>query len=211
MRTETRSQLLSRGFDLLNATVLGIFALLTVYPFLEILQISLSHPATGRAGVSLRRGRVGEDRQLRHLRLHPGVEQDAPRLRPQHLLHRHGNLRRARPQHAGSLSAVETPPALQGAGRRLHRADDVLLGRTDSHLPAGAQPGTGQHRVGDRAADRVLRLAHDHDAHLLPADPERDGGVGADRRRQRPGGAGADLPAPVLGAVRHHDRLLSSS
>ena len=45
MRTETRSRLLSRGFDVLNATFLGIFALLTVYPFVEILQISLSHPA----------------------------------------------------------------------------------------------------------------------------------------------------------------------
>ena len=45
MRTEIRSALLSRGFDLLNATLLGVFALLTVYPFVEILQISLSHPA----------------------------------------------------------------------------------------------------------------------------------------------------------------------
>ena len=44
MRSEVSSALLSRGFDLLNATVLGVFALLTVYPFLEILQISLSHP-----------------------------------------------------------------------------------------------------------------------------------------------------------------------
>ena len=45
MRPEVRSRALSGGFDVLNATLLGVFALLTVYPFVEILQISLSHPA----------------------------------------------------------------------------------------------------------------------------------------------------------------------
>ena len=40
MRPEVRSRALSGGFDVLNTTLLGVFAVLTVYPFVEILQIA---------------------------------------------------------------------------------------------------------------------------------------------------------------------------
>ena len=44
-------------------------------------------------------------------------------------------------------------------------------GRADSHVPAGAQPGAGQHPLGDAAAERPRRVARDHHPHLLPEHP----------------------------------------